>query len=53
MTKMMKGELRPFRTRTLAFCLNLASALLMVTAAPAFAQRLTGRSPSSGGSGRA
>ena len=42
MTKMMKVELRPFRTQTLVFCLSLASALLMATAAAAFAQRLPG-----------
>ena len=42
MTKMMNVELRPFRTQTLVFCLGLASALLMATAATAFAQRLPG-----------
>ena len=42
MTKMMNVELRPFRTRTLLFCLGLASTFLMVTAAAAFAQRLPG-----------
>ena len=42
MTKMMNVELRPFRTQTLAFCLGLVSALLMATAAAAFAQRLPG-----------
>ena len=42
MTKMMKVELRPFRTQSLVFCLGLASALLMTTAAAAFAQRLPG-----------
>ena len=31
MTKTMKVELRPFRTKTLVFCLGLASALLMTT----------------------
>ena len=42
MTKMMNVELRPFRTQTLVFCLGLASALLLATAATAFAQRLPG-----------
>ena len=42
MTKMMNVELRPFRTRTLLFCLGLASTFLMATAAAAFAQRLPG-----------
>ena len=42
MTKMMNVELRPFLTRTLLFCLGLASALLMATVAPASAQRLPG-----------
>ena len=42
MTKMMKVELRPFRTQTLVFCLGLASALLLATAATAFTQRLPG-----------
>ena len=42
MKKMMNVELRPFRTQTLLFCLCLASALFLLTAATAFAQRLTG-----------
>ena len=42
MTKMMNIELRPFPTRTLVFCLGLASALLMTTATAAVAQRLPG-----------
>ena len=42
MTKMMKVELRPFPTQTLVFCLGLAFALLILTAAAAFAQRLPG-----------
>ncbi len=42
MTKMMKVELRPPRTRTLVFCLGLAFVLLLATAATAFAQRLPG-----------
>ena len=42
MTKMMKVELRPFRTQTLVFCLGLAFILLLATAATAFAQRLPG-----------
>ena len=42
MTKMMNVELRPFRAQTLVFCLGLASALLLATAAPASAQRLPG-----------
>ena len=39
---MIKVELRPFRTQTLVLCLGLASAVLMATAAAAFAQRLPG-----------
>ena len=39
---MMKVERRPFRTQTLVRCLGLASAVLMATATPAFAQRLSG-----------
>ena len=42
MTKMIKLELRPFLMQTLVFCLGLASALFMTTAATAFAQRLPG-----------
>ena len=42
MTKMMNIELRPLRTQTLVLCLGLVSALLMATAADAFAQRLPG-----------
>ena len=42
MTKMTRVELRPCRTQTLVFCLGLASALLMATAAAAVAQRLPG-----------
>ena len=42
MKKMMNVELRPFRAQTLVIGLVLASALLMVTAATVFAQRLTG-----------
>ena len=42
MTKMMKVELRPLPTQTLVSCLGFAFALLMVTAATAFAQRLPG-----------
>ena len=40
--KMMNVELRPFRTQTLVFCLGLVFALVMATAATAFAQRLPG-----------
>ena len=42
MTKMTKVELRPFPTQTLVVCLGLAFALLILTAAAAFAQRLPG-----------
>ena len=42
MTKMMKAELRPFRTQTLVLCLGLACVVLMATAAAAFAQRQPG-----------
>ena len=42
MKKMMNVELRPFRTQALVIGLGLASALLLVTAASAFAQRLPG-----------
>ena len=38
MTKRTDVELRPFRTQTLGLCLGLASALLILTAASAFAQ---------------
>ena len=40
--KIMKAELRPFRTQTLVFCLGLACVVLMATATAAFAQRLPG-----------
>ena len=40
--KMMKVELRSFRTQTLGPCLGLAYALLILTAAAASAQRLPG-----------
>jgi quinoprotein glucose dehydrogenase len=42
MTKVMNFEIRPCRTQTLVFGLGLASALLLLTAATAFAQRLPG-----------
>ncbi len=42
MAKIMKVELRAVRTHTLVLCLCLASAVLMATAAAAFAQRLPG-----------
>ena len=42
MMKMTDVELRPFRTQTLWLCLGLASALLILTAAAASAQRLPG-----------
>ena len=42
MAKIMKAELRAFPTQTLVLCLCLASAVLMATAATAFAQRLPG-----------
>ena len=42
MTKMTDGELRPIRRQTLVFGFSLAFTLLILTAAVASAQRLTG-----------
>jgi len=42
MTKAMNLEIRPCRTQTLVFGLGLASALLLLTVATTFAQRLPG-----------
>ena len=40
--KIMKAELRPFRTQALVLCLGLASAVFLAMASTAFAQRLPG-----------